>query len=434
MPRRKSGIGRQPGDDFGKFKKPQDINEIRPSSRFSFRVPKKEPDLTQLDDQCGFEDIQPTADLLHSRGRQTGELVLYDPIQQKNYLSQYQRYEAALDLEIHSIVKLPSGKMAYRFCSKRSPVGYWEVQIGGATFVRLTRPILTIICPQPFKLADVRSGIETDDTSLVWEQLQGRNTIISPVSGEGSLDPTFVILPAARDPLDPPILIRVSLSGDPNIGDTLAIRTTATSTQFGIGSEVLDWGQDPCRAVPSIFFLPAGRSQASVYTNQPIRVGWQTPTCGAAEIVGYTWQSNTTGQYLDVQSFAPSDPRTFVLQPNVRYRVLTVRSLFGIETQIDSQRFQFTPPPNGQIILADERTNVSSTAIESYHVIKPYALITLNPKDQFRGIASTFIDSSHDTKPYGVVQRSLQDKFLGVSSTGIEGRHAVTQSGGIVIG
>lgn len=434
MPRRKSGIGRQPGDDFGKFKKPQDINEIRPSSRFSFRVPKKEPDLTQLDDQCGFEDIQPTGDLLSQRGRQTGELVLYDPIQQKNYLSQYQRYEAALDLEIHSIVKLPSGRTAYRFCSKRSPIGYWEVQIGGATFVQITKPILTIICPQPFKLADVQSGIETDDTSLVWEQIQGRNTIISPAEGEGSLDPTFVILPAARDPLDPPILIRVSLSGDPSIGDTLAIRTTATSTQFGIGSEVMDWGQDPCRAVPNIFFLPSGQTQAIAYTSQPIRVGWLTPTCGADQIVSYTWQANTTGEYVNVQNFLSSDPRMFVLQPNVRYRIVTMRSLFGIPSQIDSQRFQFTPPVNGQIILADERTSVSSTAIEGSHIIKPYALIVLNLPERQTGIGATLIETRHETKPYAVIQQMAQDRVNGISSTAIEGRHMVTQTGGIIIG
>lgn len=442
MPRRKSGIGRQPGDDFGKFKKPQDINDIRQSNRFSFRVPKRKDDLTQLDDQCGFEETYTDTNLLSSRGRQTGELVLYDPIQQKNYLSQYQRYEAALDLEIHSIEKLANGKTAYRFCSKRSPEGYWEVQIGGATFVRLIKPILTIICPRPFKLGEVFSGIETDDDSLVWEQLQGRPTIVSPESGAGSLDPTFVILPTVRDPLEPPILIRVSLGSDPSIGDTLAIATTATSTQFGISSGTLSWGQDPCRNVRSLFFLPSGNTQAIIYTNQLLYISWVNPTCDAEEIVGFTWQKNTTGQYVDVQSFNTTEQRRFAFEPRTRYRIITKRIFGGVANEIgaeiDAPRFEFTSPENSSLILADERyKGLSSTAIESRHNTIPFTLIGCpTDNDTYFGIGFNLIESRHTTAPFTLIGCPTDnDVYISnLSSKTIEGRHTVTQQGVIGVG
>ncbi|HEY9598381.1 MAG TPA: hypothetical protein V6D33_11985 [Cyanophyceae cyanobacterium] len=398
MPRRKSGIGRQPGDDFGKIRKQPDVDTYRQSSRWSFRAPAPKPDLTKLDDACGFEDIHITQNLLDKRGRKDGEIVLYDPVQEQNYLSQAARYEAAVGLEIHSIGKNEAGRTIYRFCSKRSPTGFWEVTISGATFVRIINPILNIICPRPFKLRDVGSAIETDDESLVWEQLQGRLTIVSPESGNGSLDPTFAILPAARDPLEPPILIRVSLSGDASIGDTLAIRTTATSTVFGIGSNLMDWGQDPCRSVQRVFLLPAVVSQAIAYDGtSSLLVGWLDPTCGAADITGYIWQQNTTGQYVDVQGFTAAEPKKFSLNPSTRYRIITSRVNQNISNSIDSPRFEFSVPIGGKMILADEKQpRVSSTLIDTNFNTNPYTLKRLDNTESYTsGISSTFIDTSY---------------------------------------
>lgn len=437
MPRRKSGVGRQSGDDFGKFKKQPKVDEYRQSHRWSFRAPGPEPDLTKLDDACGFEDIHTDQNLLDKRGRKDGELVLYDPVQEQNYFSQAARYDAAIGLEIHSIGKNEAGKKVYRFCSKRSPTGFWEVSISGATFVRIINPILNIICPRPFKLGDVGSALETDDETLEWEQLQGRLTIISPESGAGSLDPTFAILPAARDPFEPPILIRVNLSGDPTIGDTLAIRTTATSTVFGIGSNLLDWGQDPCRSVQAIFLLPAAVSGAIVYDGtSPLWVGWLDPTCGAADITGFTWQQNTTGQYLDVQQFAVAEPKRFFLQPSTRYRILTSRINQGVTNSIDSPRFQFDVSPNSKLILADEKQRVSSTMIEARHEIRPYTLKRLDNTDQYTsGTSSTMIEARHEIRPYTLKRLDNADQYTSsTSSTMIEARYMITAGGGIVVG
>lgn len=437
MPRRKSGVGRQSGDDFGKFKKQPKIDEYRQSHRWSFRAPDPEPDSTKLDDACGFEDIHTDQNLLDKRGRKDGELVLYDPVQEQNYFSQAARYEAALGLEIHSIGKNEAGKKVYRFCSKRSPTGFWEVSISGATFVRIINPILNIICPRPFKLGDVKSAIETDDETLEWEQLQGRATVISPDSGAGSIDPTFAILPAARDPLEPPILIRVNLAGDPSVGDTLVIRTTATSTVFGIGSNLLDWGQDPCRSVQQVFLLPAAVSQAIAYDNMaPLWVGWLNPTCGADDITGFTWQQNTTGQYVDVQQFTATEPKRFFLQPGTRYRILTSRINQNIPNSIDSPRFQFDVSPNSKLILADEKQRISSAMIEARHEIRPYTLKRLDGAEQYRtGISSAMIEGRHEIKPYTTIRLENTEQYkTGISSTMIETRYAVTVGGGIVIG
>lgn len=437
MPRRKSGIGRQSGDDFGKFKKQPKIDEYRQSNRWSFRAPGPKPDLTKLDDQCGFEEIHADQNLLDKRGRQDGELVLYDPVQIENYYSQAARYEAAIGLDIHSIDK-EGGTTIYRFCSKKSPTGFWEVSVSGATFVRIVNPILNIICPRPFKLADVGSLIETDDDSLVWEQIQGRATIVSPESGNGSLDPTFAILPAARDPLEPPILIQVSLSADPTIGDTLVIRTTATSTVFGIGSNLMDWGQDPCRSVQRIFLLPAANAGAIAYDGtSPLWVGWVDPTCGVADITGFTWQQNTTGQYVDVGQFAIADPKRFLLNPGVRYRIITSRINQNIPNSIDSPRFELNLAPSSALLLADEKhPQISSTLIEARHEIRPYALQRLDNAEQYTTrISSTLIEARHEIRPYTLQRLEGSEQYItGISSTLIEARHQVTAGGGIVIG
>lgn len=438
MSRRKSGVGRQSGDDFGKFKKQPKVDEYRQSNRWSFRAPGLKPDLTKLDDQCGFEDIHTDQNLLDKRGRQDGELVLYDPVQMENYPSQAARYEAAIGLDIHSIGKTEAGRTVYRFCSKSSPTGFWEVSISGATFVRIINPILNIICPRPFRLGDVGSLIETDDESLEWEQIQGRATIISPETGNGSLDPTFAILPAARDPFEPPILIRVNLAGDPSISDTLAIRTTATSTVFGIGSNLMDWGLDPCRSVQRIFLLPATVARAIAYDGtSPLAVGWLEPTCGAADITAYTLQQNTTGQYVDVQSFAAADPKRFLLTPGVRYRIVTSRVNQTVANSIDSPRFEFNVAPGSKLLLADEKQpRISSTLIEARHEIRPYTLFRLNNTEQYRtGISSTVIEARHEIRPYTSQRLNNTEQYkTGISSTVIEARHQVTAGGGIVIG
>lgn len=438
MPRRKSGIGRQSGDDFGKIRKQPDIDTYRQSSRWSFRAPAPKSDLTKLDDQCGFEEIHTNKNLLGGRGRKDGELVLYDPVQEQNYLSQAARYEAAIGLDIHSIAKNEAGRTVYRFCSKASPTGFWEVTISGATYVRIINPILNIICPRPFKLGDVGSSIQTDDESLVWEQLQGRLTIVSPESGNGSLDPTFAILPAARDPLEPPILIRVSLSGDASIGDTLAIRTTATSTVFGIGSNLIDWGQDPCRSVQKVFLLPAATSGAIAYDGtSPLLVGWIEPICGAADITGYTWQQNTTGQYANVQAFTATEPKKFLLNPSTRYRIITTRVNQKIENFIDSPRFEFSAPLGGKMILADEKQpGISSTLIDASFSTNSYTLKRLDNIEQYTtGISSTLIEASFNANPYTLKRLDNTDSYkTGISSTFIDASYAVTAGGGVVIG
>lgn len=438
MPRRKSGIGRQSGDDFGKIRKQPDIDTYRQSSRWSFRAPAPKPDLTKLNDQCGFEEIHSTQNLLDKRGRQEGELVLYDPVQEQNYLSQSARYEAAVELDIHSIGKNDAGRTVYRFCSKASPTGFWEVTISGATYVRIINPILNIICPRPFKLGDVGSSIQTDDESLVWEQLQGRLTIVSPESGIGSLDPTFAILPAARDPLEPPILIRVSLSGDASIGDTLAIRTTATSTVFGIGSNLMDWGQDPCRSVQKVFLLPAVTSGAIAYNGTSLlAVGWLAPTCAVADITGYIWQQNTTGQYLDVQSFTVAEPKRFLLSPSTRYRIITSRVNQNVANSIDSPRFEFSAPVGGKMILADEKQpRVSSTLIDTTFNSNPYTLKRLDNNDSYlTGISSALINTTFNTNPYTLKRLDNGDSYTtGISSTLVQTSYTVTAGGGIVIG
>jgi hypothetical protein len=115
---KKSGVGQLPGDGAFKPKKIQKFGEARQSNRTSFRVPKADNDLRQLDDKCGFVPVNDSQDLLEKRGRKTGELYLPDPVEVTNYNSQAIRYERSLDLEIDKIYQDNNGRTIYAFCSK----------------------------------------------------------------------------------------------------------------------------------------------------------------------------------------------------------------------------------------------------------------------------------------------------------------------------
>jgi len=342
--------------DKNKLKPISKLGNLRESNRVSFYLrPRSNPFPKE---PCGFFEIDnnlPNLDLLNKPGREPGTVVLYDPIQQDNYRRLQPRYEKALSLR-PTEVKTENNKIIYQFCSSDSPVGFWRVEVGGGgTFLRFGTPILTIICPKPFQLQDLTT-VETDGTAIEWTQLQGRETIISPNSGDGSLNP-FVSIIGARDPLDPPILLQAVLEDNTLISDTLVIQTTATDHWDGFsGSEVVSKDSDPCRSVPcQIIPLPRQPNTALCWQSGSIDVTWLLPSCYQDWFIESRVQQNTGGTYQDIAIVPATGTRRFSLTRDEYYRILSIHNVLNAGYSVNqSCRFYYPLGSTHDFVFADD--------------------------------------------------------------------------------
>ncbi len=328
---KKSGLG-QPDDFFknSKIPKTPKLSQMREGDKASFII---RPDNTLLPHlPCDGIQINdnPNLNIIGKAGRQQGEVVLYNPVADLNYRSQYQRYLRSLWLA-PSHVQEEGNKITYFFCSSLSPTGYWEVVVGGGgTYIHFTPPVLTIICPRPFKLQDYVK-VETDGNSAIWTQQQGRVTIISPTYGDGSLNPTVAII-GNRSPLDPPILLLAELEDNPKAFDYLVIRTTVTEIVDGVsGMEspvVCDGGPQltiPCSFAP----IPSTPNTAFFWNSGSIEITWNPPPSHQQWVTEYRLQQDIDGSYQTVQSISPTNRRAAVSQGNY-YRILTIFNTLGV--------------------------------------------------------------------------------------------------------
>lgn len=322
---RKSGLGREDDFNFNKSKPkpPPKLADIRQGDRTSFLI---RPDKTLYpQDPCDNIHINANPDLriFGKGGREFGDIVLYDPVQKLNYLSQSDRYERSLNL-LPNNIETENGKTIYYFCSSNSPTGFWEVTVGGTgTFLRFTIPTLTIICPRPFSLQDL-TGVETDGTSIRWVQTQGRLTIVSPSSGEGSLNPDIFII-GGRTPFDPPILLEAELEDNPSAFDILAIRTTLTEIFDGVsGSETYTIDGGPLFTIPCLFApLPDAPNTAYCWESNNIEITWSPPQY-SKWLVEYRLQQNVGGMYQTVVVIPTTSERRVTITRGIYYRIITV--------------------------------------------------------------------------------------------------------------
>jgi hypothetical protein len=440
---RKSGIGRSKGDDFGKFKKPEDFKDARQSNRFSFRVPKREPDLTRLDDRCGFEDIHTDTDLLHSQGRQSGDTPEYDPVQIQNYKSQAMRYESALGLTIDKTYKNAQGKTVWAFCSKSSPTGFWEVAIAGGTYVKIPNPILLIICPRPFQPSDLGGAVQSDG-GVVWTQLQGRITSVSPASGEGALNP-FINIYGVPGAYDPPIQLLVSLEDDPLIFDILQITTTPTSDNYGIGFCSLGNGVDPCNTVQTVTPAPRSPDGGYVYDGSPLLVTWNLPTCNQDSLIAMVWQQNVSGEYQAIATYSPASQRLITIQANTYYTIRDDFSVLGLrQYSATSNYFYFNYNPNetnvlkkGQTVFADTTQNGIAIALGGSSYAKyELKVVSLQPTDTYSSGLAIALGGGNYVK-YDLKSVSLQptDTYFSGLAIALGGNsYTKYQLGGVIIG
>lgn len=444
MPRRKSGIGGNTGDSFngnaGKPDSPKRINDFRQGNSFSFKVSQRDFDVPENVCEHITEINTKPIDLISPTGRKSGELVLYDPAQQENYTSQAVRYQKSLKLSISGIQKR-GDKTIYLFCSPNSPTGFWEVEVGGTgTYVRFLEPLLTIICPRPFKISEV-GGLETDADSLAWAQLQGRATIISPPAGDGSLDPTIAIL-GVRNPLDPPILIQTEIPGT-DLFDILLIDTTATDRYDAIGQSQVNGGgnANPCRAVPcEVYFVPdIGAIAYEWNLFESVEVTWNLPICNLEALEQTIWQINTTGNYVDVQTFPILAERRIIIDPNVTYRIKSQFNFKGVQSESVSCSFRLDrnldPIFDRKIFFADDPyKNLSQTFCNSSFETTPFTLQTLTNLDAYNNLSQTFCSSNFETTPFALQTITNLDAYNNLSQVYLDSSYHTDSLGGVIIG
>lgn len=387
---RKSGIGRNSDDfDFNKSKPkpPPKLSQIRENSKTSFYL---KPDPTIFpEDPCGnlhIGDI-PDLNIIGKPGRQFGETVLYDPVQRVNYLSISDRYERSLNL-LPVKISEEGNTTTYYFCSDLSPSGFWEVVIGGGgTYINFTNPILTIICPRPFRLQDY-TGVETDGTSVKWTQTQGRITIVSPASGEGSLNP-FISIIGNRTPLDPPILLLAELEDNPAAFDFLVIRTTITEVVDGVsGNEgAIAPNAGPVYKIPCLFSpLPDTPNTAYCWVSGSIEITWNPPS-DYLWISEYQLQENIGGTYQTIQTIPGNAERRATVELGKYYRILTINNVLGRGYAVtESCRIFFNA---GDFVFGSDRLDGLAGSDGRLTAVQyPIAVIRCEtPIDEFNGLA-----------------------------------------------
>jgi hypothetical protein len=437
MPRR-SGIGSSNNDDFN-FKKSQipkvqKLEQLRPGDRTSFYL---RPNKTLYPkDPCDNLHINDVPSLLNKKGRQPGEIIQYDPVQEKNYLSISARYERSLYL-IPANVEKRGNTIIYSFCSSGSPTGYWEVAVtGGATTLTFVNPILTIICPRPFQLKDF-TEIDTDAEFILWEQLQGRTAIIFPKSGDGSLNPYISITGAPSD-LDPPILIKGDAEADATVTDTLLIYTSPTSNYSGTTFSEVGEVQPRCYS-PLPYLAPTSYQSVYVYDSRSLSLTWLNPECDRGYVVSYKLLQNTTGEYVALATLSKEENRLVEIQPNIHYRIETTFEYR--EKQIlkrsDLIYFPYSETSFIKNIFGDDSIRgFAFSAVESVSSKIDLKVTTLLYEDSCSSTPSfSYVENTYSQVELSANRQILEDSYNAqLSYTFIENKITKVDLGGVIIG
>jgi hypothetical protein len=429
----------------GKVGKIPKVGEKRESKRFSPRV-------EGVEEQSGIHECRsyPIDEERERRGspKEPGQAELYTPETVSQYKSQWARYQRALELNAAAIVK-QGNKLIYKFSSCDSLTGFWEVEVTpGATYLKILKPILQILCPKPTVL-DI---IESDAQTFTWTQTRGSrsaqiNGVLLKASEQSPAfenNPTLDLLSiclsnGCHDGSVEPVVINVQPEGQPELFDSITIYTTPTSTHYGNSFEVAVAAADadPGRKVTTLrpgAPLPQYLQRGYV-ANPPntYMLTWDLPAAYPEFVTETVWQQNTTGQYLDVQRFPRQDNRLFVANLNTHYRVLSTFNVYGNASVSESQRFYFTNP--NRVVVADDSLNgISATGLKTNITKLPLSRKLLTVEDKYDGISATGLKTNITKLPLS--RKLLEapiDTYNGISWTTLKTSVTKTQLGGMII-
>ena len=409
---KKKGQGRvgRWGDSFdgkGNLSKLENVKTVKPSKQWNDPMPA--PKFDMLNEICTSDvKIDMNNQIFGGPGRQQGDVVTYEASQYFNYKVAWSRFEKARSLSPSYVHKISEKKYKVGYCTSSSPSRFWEVEVsfGNGTYITLSNPNLTILCPRPFSVSEL-SQVGTDADSLVWEQLQGRITIISPTSGDGSLNPTISII-GNRTPTDPPILIKVSLPDDPNIFDILAIDTTLTERIKNIAT-YSRLGYDPQYMITSASIIPYKNNPTGLNLSYLVSIensSWNIPNTNYKDdYLGITLEQNKTGTWEKVKTVFKNETQKITLELFVHYRIITLYGKhntpdwYVISPAIYLLRFS----PRGIVVDETPLKNIScQNKLKSTFKTDPFAVIIKQEAEQLKNIScQNKLKSTFKTDPLG---------------------------------
>ena len=410
---RKKGTGRvgRWGDSFdgsGKLPKPENIKTVKPSNQWNDPMPH--PKFNNMVNQVCTSDndmnINMNGQIFGGTGRNQGDVVTYEASQYFNYKVAWSRFEKAKTLAPSYVREISKNKFKVGFCTSGSSSKFWEVDVsfGNGTYINLSNPNLTILCPHPFSITEF-SQVNTDADELVWEQLQGRITIINPNSGDGSLNPTISII-GNRSPLDPPILIKVSLVDDPNVFDILAIDTTLTERLYNISCQNLIIKSDPQYQITNIIPYKANpNGSPNNYIVNLENASWTIPIPNQSDFLTTIWERNTTGTWDFLDSFDNNEIKLIPLSLFTHYRVISVYGKSGVEKwrTISPTIYLLSYSPRGVVVDETPFSNIScSNNLKSTFQTDPFAVKIRNEIESYYNIScQNNLKSTFQTDPLG---------------------------------
>ncbi len=414
--------------DVGKI---GDFNSKREGKKVSFRMPKGKRE--EGDYSCRQFDESKRGS---RKPKPAGSADLYSPEVVYNYKSQWARYERALDLRPDSIEE-GLKESYYKFHSCDAPDGFWKVTVKqGATFLKLAKSILTIVCPQPYRL----TGGESDGTSFVWQQIAGNRTVV--FSPETELNTTINMLntclpgTGCDSGTSLPIVLRVSVEGEPALFDNLTIYNTPTSTLFGNSFRSNGVGVNPCKIVD--FVTPAPVYQNRGYFNQgePVNFTWNLPKCETQWVTATTWQSNTNGEYLDIERFPVGEEHLFDAELRTYYRIKTEFLIEGFKREVTYSNPIYVDTANRKLTFGDDTQRGISFRVgqtRSLRVVPEFEVIQQTSPN--RGVSFVYGKSSSRRGELNVQQVNITDTLnAGISFTPEKTRYTKEAQGSVVIG
>jgi hypothetical protein len=212
------------------------------------------------------------------------------------------------------------------------------------------------------------------------------------------------------------------------------IYTTPTEIYGGIGFNSLEDKSRKVSAIPAP--PPAPIYLQKGYLMRDRGFTWNPPNIDAGYVVGYAVQQNTTGQYVDIQSFGTNSP-IFIGQAGGYYRIKILFSSFGLDYESYSDTLiypsAFTPPT---VLIDDNQRGVSFNYLSDEIFDLPLAVQRLEPIDVDRGISFSYLSNGITDLPLATQRiEPPTDSFgNGISFAFLNNSIVDIPLGGVIIG
>ena len=307
-------------------------------------------------------------------------------------------------------------------------------------FLNLLISSYIIVCPplSGFKLA---ASVDSDAKKFNWQQIAGNKTVL--FDNNTIKEPTIFIqstcyTTGCDDGTGLPIILRVSLASNPNRYQDIIVYNTLTSTNFG---NSVSQGVLSDRVCQKVTFFPAPLYPQKAYCGEEgtsIFVHWNPPSCESQFVIGYSLVVNTTGSYIEVDYVDVSEERTFFLEFNKHYKIVTVFSFYGKIVRTPSDIIYLSTSETQHFLFGDDSF---SSGLSIGKLTDSYSKVNLKVTTyEYNDIYNSLLSISKLTQSYSktdlkVTSYEYQDNYTSqISISKLNSSYAKINLGGVVIG